>query len=172
VERRKRKAHLVATLPFDARVETTYSILRPEVLETFYYLYQATGDQQWRDWGWQVFRALRGYLRSPDGAYFSAEDVMHARPLGSWVRESKRMESFWFGETLKYLYLLFSDDAPQLLPLDQWVFTTEAHPMPVWQPPARSAASNSGGGGSSSSGKSVRGQRPQHHRQEGEQHVA
>ncbi len=28
----------------------------------------------------------------------------------------------------KYLYLLF---APELLPLDQWVFNTEAHPLPI-----------------------------------------
>ena len=29
----------------------------------------------------------------------------------------------------QYLYLLFSD--PQLLSLDQWVFNTEAHPLPI-----------------------------------------
>ena len=38
-------------------------------------------------------------------------------------------ESFFLAETLKYLYLLFADDS--LLPLDQWVFNTEAHPLPV-----------------------------------------
>lgn len=39
------------------------------------------------------------------------------------------MESFFLAETLKYLYLLFSDDS--LLPLDEWVFNTEAHPFKV-----------------------------------------
>lgn len=29
----------------------------------------------------------------------------------------------------QYLYLLFSDDS--LLPLDEWVFNTEAHPLPI-----------------------------------------
>ena len=29
----------------------------------------------------------------------------------------------------QYLYLLFSDSS--LLPLDQWVFNTEAHPLPI-----------------------------------------
>jgi mannosyl-oligosaccharide alpha-1,2-mannosidase len=42
-----------------------------------------------------------------------------------------KMESFWLAETLKYFYLLFEDD-PAVLPLDQWVFNTEAHPLPVW----------------------------------------
>ena len=38
-------------------------------------------------------------------------------------------QSFFLAETLKYLYLLFSDDS--VIPLDQWVFNTEAHPLPV-----------------------------------------
>lgn len=42
-----------------------------------------------------------------------------------------KMESFFLGETLKYLYLLFSDD-PELISLDQYVFNTEAHPLPIW----------------------------------------
>ena len=41
------------------------------------------------------------------------------------------MESFWLAETLKYFYLLFSDD-PDLIPLDEFVFNTEAHPLPIW----------------------------------------
>lgn len=38
-------------------------------------------------------------------------------------------QSFFLAETLKYLYLIFSDDT--LIPLDHWVFNTEAHPLPV-----------------------------------------
>jgi mannosyl-oligosaccharide alpha-1,2-mannosidase len=38
-------------------------------------------------------------------------------------------QSFFLAETLKYLYLLFSDDS--VIPLDQWVFNTEAHPLPI-----------------------------------------
>ena len=37
------------------------------------------------------------------------------------------MESFFIAETLKYLFLLFADDS--VLPLDQIVFNTEAHPF-------------------------------------------
>jgi hypothetical protein len=43
------------------------------------------------------------------------------------------METFWFAETLKYLYMLFSED--ELIDLHQWVFNTEAHPFRV-QPAA------------------------------------
>jgi mannosyl-oligosaccharide alpha-1,2-mannosidase len=37
------------------------------------------------------------------------------------------MESFWLAETLKYLHLLFSDET--VLPLHEFVFNTEAHPL-------------------------------------------
>lgn len=33
--------------------------------------------------------------------------------------------------SLKYLYLLFQDE--ELIPLDRWVFNTEAHPLPVFE---------------------------------------
>ncbi|XP_026322097.1 mannosyl-oligosaccharide alpha-1,2-mannosidase IA-like isoform X2 [Hyposmocoma kahamanoa] len=35
----------------------------------------------------------------------------------------------WGWEGVQYLYLLFSDDS--LVPLDEWVFNTEAHPLPI-----------------------------------------
>jgi len=39
------------------------------------------------------------------------------------------METFFLGETLKYLYLLFGD--ANVLPLTEFVFNTEAHPLPI-----------------------------------------
>jgi mannosyl-oligosaccharide alpha-1,2-mannosidase len=41
-----------------------------------------------------------------------------------------KAESFFMAETLKYLYLLFSPTS--LIPLDTWVFNTEAHPTRVF----------------------------------------
>ena len=40
------------------------------------------------------------------------------------------METFFVGETLKYLYLLLTDS--DIIPLDQFIFNTEAHPLPVF----------------------------------------
>lgn len=48
-----------------------------------------------------------------------------------WQTFSDLMESFFLAETLKYLYLLFADDQT-ILPLDKWVFNTEAHPLPIY----------------------------------------
>jgi len=39
------------------------------------------------------------------------------------------MQSFFLAETLKYLYLLFSPTT--VIPLDEWVFNTEAHPLKI-----------------------------------------
>ena len=42
------------------------------------------------------------------------------------------LTSFWFvSDRLKYLYLLFHEE--DLVPLDRWVFNTEAHPLPVFE---------------------------------------
>lgn len=40
------------------------------------------------------------------------------------------MESFFLSETLKYLYLLFSEDR-YLLNLKHYVINSEAHPLPI-----------------------------------------
>jgi len=64
-----------------------------------------------------------------------------------------KMESFWLGETLKYFYLLFSDNPAGLIPLDRYVFNTEAHPLLIysWVGPCRELVGTGvlrpGGGG-------------------------
>ena len=59
-----------------------------------------------------------------DGGYSGIRDVYQVNPQKDDVQQS-----FFLAETLKYLYLIFSED--DLIPLDQWVFNTEAHPLPV-----------------------------------------
>jgi mannosyl-oligosaccharide alpha-1,2-mannosidase len=39
--------------------------------------------------------------------------------------------SYFLAETLKYLFLLFSEDS--VFPLDKFIFNTEAHPLSVWK---------------------------------------
>ena len=56
------------------------------------------------------------------GGYSGLVDVGVVPPF-----QDNKMQSFWLAETLKYLYLLFSPAST--VPLDQWVFNTEAHPF-------------------------------------------
>lgn len=59
----------------------------------------------------------------------------------STAQEDKE-ESFWLAETLKYFYLLFSEE--DVLSLDEWVLNTEAHPFRRPDAPARKAESVAG----------------------------
>lgn len=48
--------------------------------------------------------------------------------VNSGVKDNM-MQSFFLAETLKYFYLLFSPSS--VIPLDEWVFNTEAHPLRI-----------------------------------------
>jgi hypothetical protein len=36
---------------------------QPELLESLFYLWRFTGNETYRDWGWQIFRAVRMWTR-------------------------------------------------------------------------------------------------------------
>ncbi|KAH9823343.1 family 47 glycoside hydrolase [Melampsora americana] len=110
--------------PLDAR-----NILRPETVESLFLAWRSTHDPIYREWGWQIFKAFEEFCHSKSefGGYHSILDV-DSIP----IKVENKMETFWLAETLKYLLLLFSEDS--VLPLDQYVFNTEAHLFPVFQP--------------------------------------
>ena len=101
-----------------------HCLLRPEAVESFYVMYRLTGDEKYRDWGWDVVQAIEKHARIESGGYSSIRDVTHIP-----VQYRDHQESFFLAETLKYLYLLFSDS--DLIPLDKYVFNTEAHPLSI-----------------------------------------
>lgn len=100
-------------------------LLRPETVESFYLLWRLTGDEKWRDRGWSVFEAIEREAKTSSG-YASLSSVE-----SSPAPKKNEMPSFFMAETLKYLYLLFREE--DLIPLDQWVFNTEAHPLPIFE---------------------------------------
>ena len=106
-----------------------HNLLRPETIESLWALWRVTGEEEWRDAGWEMWRAWERHARVDTGGYASVDNVTQAPEKGP-IKRIDKMESFWLGETLKYLYLLFSDD-PSLLPAECFVFNTEAHPLPV-----------------------------------------
>ncbi|KAF3703041.1 Mannosyl-oligosaccharide 1,2-alpha-mannosidase IA [Channa argus] len=107
------------------RQNEKYFILRPEVIETYMYMWRFTHDPKYREWGWEAVQALEQHCKV-EGGYSGIRDVYASTPNHDDVQQS-----FYLAETLKYLYLLFSDD--DHLPFDHWVFNTEAHPLPVIQ---------------------------------------
>ncbi|KAL8713934.1 MAG: hypothetical protein Q9220_002080 [cf. Caloplaca sp. 1 TL-2023] len=96
-------------------------ILRPEAIESVFVMYRVTGDEYWREKGWQMFNSIQNHTRAEFGAS-AISDVMSETPY-----PSDEMESFWLAETLKYFYLLFRE--PDYYSLDDYVLNTEAHPF-------------------------------------------
>ncbi|KAI0354739.1 glycoside hydrolase [Trametes cingulata] len=111
-----------APAPYDARY-----ILRPETVESLFIAYRLTGNEHYRKYGWQIFEAIEKHCKIETGGYASIFNVDQVP-----VEHEDKMETFLMSETLKYLYLLFEDD--KVLPLDKYVFNTEAHPLPIINP--------------------------------------
>ncbi|XRB17471.1 glycosyl hydrolase family 47 protein [Pseudoscourfieldia marina] len=111
----------VEVQPFEAKY-----VLRPETVESLFLLWRMTKDVKYRDWGWNIFQAIEKNCRHTVG-YAGLLDVRLLNP-----QKDDAMQSFFLAETLKYMYLLFSDD--DTIPLDTWVFNTEAHPIKMTKP--------------------------------------
>lgn len=105
------------------RSNEKYYILRPEVVESYFIMWRITKDPKYREWGWEAVQALEKHCRVGSG-FSGIKNVYEEKPTYDDVQQS-----FLLAETLKYLYLLFSED--ELISLDEWVFNTEAHPFPV-----------------------------------------
>lgn len=105
----------------DMNVGTSWNILRPETVESLFYLWRITGNKTYQEWGWNIFQAFEKNSRLETG-YVGLKDV------NSGIKDNM-MQSFFLAETLKYLYLLFSPTS--VISLDEWVFNTEAHPLRI-----------------------------------------
>jgi mannosidase alpha-like ER degradation enhancer 2 len=93
--------------------------LRPEIVESAYYLYHYTKDPKYRAMGKTMFDDLVKYCRTDD-AYAGLKSVVTKE-------KTDYMHSFLFAETLKYFYLLFAPE--KTLDFNKVVFNTEAHPI-------------------------------------------
>lgn len=93
--------------------------LRPEIVESTFYLYYYTGKRKYLAMGKQMFDDFVKYCRS-DVGYAGLRSVLTKE-------KSDYMHSFVLAETFKYFYLLF---APKnTVDLRKAVFNTEAHPI-------------------------------------------
>ncbi|KAM6986389.1 ER degradation-enhancing alpha-mannosidase-like protein 3 [Aplochiton taeniatus] len=113
--------------------------LRPEFAESTYYLYKATGDPYYLRVGQSIVEKLNAHARVPCG-FAAVQDVRTGT-------HEDRMDSFFLAEMFKYLYLLFSEKDQLPFDMDDYIFTTEAHLLPValstTQPPCRGNSTES-----------------------------
>ena len=92
--------------------------LNPEIIESAYYLFHITGDSTYFEMNRKYWNNIKEYCRT-DIAFTSIENVI--------TKEQRDyMPTFFFAETLKYLYLTFSHGQIEFN-FDDYVFNTEAH---------------------------------------------
>ncbi|KAF5318211.1 hypothetical protein D9758_018546 [Tetrapyrgos nigripes] len=88
-------------------------VLRPEVLESNFYAWRATGDTKYLARAASAVESFKKILHvQSSGGYSGINDVNNAT-----VSRIDNTESFWFAEVLKYLYLTFDD--PDHISLDK-----------------------------------------------------
>ncbi|HEV7905939.1 MAG TPA: glycoside hydrolase family 47 protein, partial [Pyrinomonadaceae bacterium] len=100
-------------------IESAGYVLRPEIVESTYYLYHYTRDPRYLRMGETMFEDFVKHCRT-ETAYAALKSVVTKE-------KSDGMQSFLFAETLKYFYLLFAP--PSTLNFKRVIFNTEAHPI-------------------------------------------
>ncbi|KAE8138133.1 putative mannosyl-oligosaccharide alpha-1,2-mannosidase 1B [Aspergillus pseudotamarii] len=104
-------------------------ILRPEVIESFYYAWRITGQEIYREWVWNAFVNINKYCRTSSG-FAGLTNVNAANGGGRYDNQ----ESFLFAEVLKYVYLTFAPENEWQVQRgngNKFVYNTEAHPVRV-----------------------------------------
>lgn len=99
-----------------------YYPLRPELIESTYYLWTATKDPKYRKSG-EVFFPTFEEKAWTEGGIASVSNVR-----GHVLEDD--MPSYFLAETLKYLFMLYQEPGPGAR-WDEWIFTTEGHLLPV-----------------------------------------
>jgi mannosidase alpha-like ER degradation enhancer 2 len=94
--------------------------LRPEIIESAYYLHRSTKDPRYLEMGRAFFDALVAHCRT-DAGYTTLKSVVTKE-------KGDLMPSYFLAETLKYLYLMFTPEK------ELGIFNTEAHPLKPVRP--------------------------------------
>lgn len=102
-------------------ITSAYYILRPENLESCFYMYRLTGQFKYLWQGKVMVESILDHCKN-DVGFASLKNVLTYEKTNS-------MESFFFGETLKYAYLIFAPESA--LDFKKVVLTTEAHPFKI-----------------------------------------
>lgn len=129
-ERWEQLSPVSETAPLVDRVYAAISLewypLRPEFIESTYYLYRATRDPMYLQIGLRILTLFETQYKSVCG-FTGFQDVRTGR-------KQNRMETFVLGELLKYLFLLFDEENKSYVHSNSmkrknWIFSTEAHPL-------------------------------------------
>jgi mannosyl-oligosaccharide alpha-1,2-mannosidase len=78
----------------------------------------------YRDWAWELVIALETYCKTANG-YTGIKDVSNTKRTTE--NSDDIQHSYFLSATLKYLYLIFSDE--NFYSFSDYVFNSDAHPI-------------------------------------------
>ena len=99
--------------------------LSGHLAKSYFVLWRLTRDEKYRQYAWQLVQAIYRHCRADECGGYSW--VYNVNQIPTEMANHQPPE--FLSATLKYLYLIFSDDS--ILPLDQWVFNSAGHPLPI-----------------------------------------
>ncbi|KAE8665093.1 putative Double Clp-N motif-containing P-loop nucleoside triphosphate hydrolases superfamily protein [Hibiscus syriacus] len=115
----------------DMAVSTKWNILRPETIESLFYLWRLTGNKTYQEWGWNIFQAFErnsridtGYVGLKDYSYHS----YHSYSGEHWSQRQHDAKLLSSGDAQVSISTVLTSIRH---PLDEWVFNTEAHPFKI-----------------------------------------
>jgi mannosyl-oligosaccharide alpha-1,2-mannosidase len=114
-------------------------LARPEIIESLFYAWRATGNPIWRQYAWEAYQAIKKTASTPSGAYAG---IVNTNDPSTDLYD--QTESTLYAEVFKYLYLIFSDSS--VYSLDEYLFTARGHIL-----------KRGGGGGGSGGTKAAKG---------------
>ncbi|VBB27025.1 unnamed protein product [Acanthocheilonema viteae] len=119
----QRHKFLPEAFTHDLQVHWAQHPIRPEFIESTYLLYRATKDEHYLRVAQNILDSMNKFLRVECG-FAAVKDIRS-------MNHEDRMDSFVLSETLKYLYMIFTDSSDLPIDLDNYVLTTEAHFIPL-----------------------------------------
>lgn len=76
---------------FEIHSGDLHNLQRPETVESLFYMWRITGDEVYREWGWEIFESFVKHTTVKDGLGFSS--IANVNDLEGASRDN--MESFW-----------------------------------------------------------------------------
>jgi hypothetical protein len=86
---------------FILKPQDNHNLQRPETVESLFYMWRITGDEIYREWGWDMFKAFLNYTAVEEGGGFTS--LSDANTIPPQTRDN--MESFWLVRLLIHLFL-------------------------------------------------------------------
>lgn len=79
------------------RQNEKYYILRPEVIEGYFYMWRLTKDNKYREWAWDAAQAIEKHCKSGPGGGYSGLRNVYSKD----AQQDDVQQSFFLAETLK-----------------------------------------------------------------------